>query len=156
MRTPFEDVGDFHKKFGLPRAEPSRQPRLLPEDMLRYRVGFMREELAEIVEAHDKGDLAGFLDGLVDLAWVAMGTAHYAGLPFDDAWDEVLRANMEKVRAADGDGDHKRGVAEVIRKPESWRPPDVAGVIARYSKFISALAGADQYGRLHPLDPGQR
>lgn len=139
MRTPFEDVGDFHKKFGLPRRELGREPALLDTETLRYRTAFMQEELGEFVEAADRGDMAGMLDALVDLAWVAMGTAHYMGAPFDDAWDEVLRANMEKTRGIPGTDDgHKRGTAEVIRKPAGWRPPDIVSVLERYHRLMAA------------------
>lgn len=147
MRTPFEDVGDFHKKFGLPRLGPGLAPNTLDKATLQYRAGFMREELNEFVEAADRGDMAGMLDALVDLAWVAMGTAHYMGVPFDDAWDEVLRANMEKTRGIPGaDDGHKRGAAEVIRKPAGWRPPDIVGVLSRYEKFRKALELVEQQG----------
>ena len=38
-------------------------------------------------------------DALIDLTYVAMGTAYMMGLPWQDLWDEVQRANMSKVRA---------------------------------------------------------
>lgn len=133
--TLFEVVATFHAKFGLPLAAHeggSRRPALLSKTEFKYRLGFLREELDEFLESHVEGDLPGALDALVDLCWVAAGTAHYMGLPFDEALAEVARANMSKVLAEPGDGDHKRGAAERIRKPEGWRPPMIDRVLERF------------------------
>lgn len=130
----FNDVGRFHRKFDLP-VTGDRPPAMLAPDVFRYRLQFMQEELDEFVTAHLEGDLEATLDALVDLAWVAMGTAHFLGAPFDEGWQEVVRANMEKERG-EADGAHKRGVAEVIRKPSGWRPPDHARVLADHRRRL--------------------
>jgi predicted HAD superfamily Cof-like phosphohydrolase len=126
----FEDVEKFHRRFGLPVA--GRGAPCAPMDTMtaEYRLNFLREELVEFQVALARGRLDDQLDALVDLAWVAMGTAHYMGAPFQEAWDLVAAANMRKVRkTVEVPGDHKRGTAEVIRKPFGWEPPDVQGAI---------------------------
>lgn len=119
--TTYDDVGDFHKKFDLPDARGLSHgdpPELLsPQDMVD-RVTFILEELSEFCAAHRRGDLEAAADGLADLAWVVLGTAHLMGLPFDAVWAEVRRANMDKVR----DERNKFKVG----KPEGWRPPDLS------------------------------
>lgn len=125
------DVGQFHAKFGLPVTGNAGPPALLDQRTLDYRVMFLREELHEFIDSCAEGNLAGALDALVDLAWVAIGTAHYMGCPFDAAWREVARANMEKVRAeADPNKPYRDGVGGAVVKPPGWVGPDVEGAIA--------------------------
>lgn len=152
MTTYFDDVGAFHRKFDLPHA-PRAKPRALDPSLFRFRAGFLIEELAEFVEAcgyyqvaptlrtvakaladrnapHLIGpmadaDVAGAADALADLVYVALGTAHFMGLPFDEVWDEVQRANMTKERATSADDlRSKREHAFDVVKPEGWALPD--------------------------------
>lgn len=134
MSMLFNDVGTFHKKFRLPVAE-GRPCRLLDLEVYQYRLDFMKEELSEFELAHGTGKLADAVDALVDLAWVVLGTAHYMGAPFNDAWMEVRRANMQKELAPAGTA-HKRGTADVICKPEGWQAPDIRHVIAWHNQQL--------------------
>jgi predicted HAD superfamily Cof-like phosphohydrolase len=131
--TNFTDVGDFHRRFDLPHLGDGSPPRLLSPDEFKFRYEFLKEELTELFEAHSCGDLPGFLDALVDLVYVACGTAHLSGLPFDAAWDEVQRANLTKVRATSAnDPLSKRGHALDVVKPPGWVAPDIEGVLRRH------------------------
>lgn len=121
----FDDVGAFHVRFGLPRAGDHRAPELPTYDVARYRLRFLDEELAELETALMVGDLALAADALADLVYVALGTAHLLGLPFDAIWAEVQRANLAKERATGpDDARSKRGHALDVVKPAGWRPPD--------------------------------
>jgi predicted HAD superfamily Cof-like phosphohydrolase len=117
----FDDVGDFHEKFGLEtwRGGP---PRELTPELLEFRIRFMLEELGEYCEAvgydlsatlkakntpsgtvltaqgHPVQDLPKAFDALIDLVYVALGTAQKHRFPWQAGWDEVQRANMAKVR----------------------------------------------------------
>lgn len=124
----FADVGDFHRKFGLPTAD-SGAPRFLPGHAERFRIKFMHEELAEFEKACEEADMPGALDALVDIIYVALGTAHLMGLPFDQAWAIVHDANMKKVRAASKDESKRRHALDVV-KPPGWTPPDHSGILA--------------------------
>lgn len=155
----FDDVGAFHRKFGVPSAADDRPPHHLDSGDFIYRFKFLLEELAEYADAQtangvaaatrklrdqiddlvavlginpSKVNLAESLDALVDLAWIAIGTAHFHHFPFDEAWAEVRRANMEKERGPTA----ARGHALDIRKPAGWKPPDLASVIERRRKFV--------------------
>lgn len=129
MADFYGDVGAFRSKFGF-QTEADGPPRLLPEIEFEIQFNHMLEELVEIREAHEAGDLAGVADGLVDLVYVALGTAQLMRLPFNELWDEVQRANMAKRRARDA-SESKRGDPNDVVKPEGWEGPDIEGVLAR-------------------------
>ena len=137
MNTMFQDVAEFHAKFDLPVAEieGGTQPCALPsKELIQYRVNFLREELTELVEACDRGDIVEAADAIADLVWVACGTAHYMGIPLDQVWHEVRRSNMEKRAWQEGDpikprAAHLTSMGPEIVKPAGWRPPDVVGVL---------------------------
>lgn len=127
MSTNFDDVKAFHEKFGVPVG--SSPHRFYSKEDFLFRYGFMSEELFEFLTAHERDDLPGMADALIDLVYVAMGTAVWLGLPWQELWDEVQRANMSKV-PAEKMPDGARHSFDV-RKPPGWEPPDVEGVILR-------------------------
>jgi len=112
------DIVDFHQQFGLKYDGP---PRALPGELSRFRTNFLFEELAEYSEAET---LEKKLDALVDLVYVALGTAHLHGFDFDAAWDRVHRANMQKIRGPSV----RSGEYDVI-KPAGWVAPDLRDLV---------------------------
>ena len=149
MRSDFDSVGDFHRKFGLPATqEPRRmtptlaertQPRVVDDSTARFRLLFLIEELREIAKGYGvemnivlhriegaPQDLPAIADGLVDLVYVALGTAHLHGLPWPELFAEVQRANMTKERAT-GSGDERstRGHSLDVVKPAGFTPPRI-------------------------------
>ena len=83
-RTNFEDVVDFSTKFKLPCPA---WPQLLEPDVFKFRLGFLREELEEIVAAPD---LPTYVDGCIDLAYVTLGTCYFHGSPWwGRTWREI-------------------------------------------------------------------
>lgn len=125
----FSDVGDFHEKFDLHRSD--KNPGLQETDpaLLIFRAKFMQEELDEFMAGMESGDDAQMFDALIDLVYVAMGTAHLKGYPWQRGWEAVQKANMAKVRAAKDGSDSKRGSAWDVVKPEGWTPPDIEAVL---------------------------
>lgn len=139
MSSFFDDVGEFHRKFGLPHLGDGESPRLLSETDFNFRYRFLKEELRELDEAQGNGDLAKVADALADLVYVALGTAHLMGVPMNEIWAEVQRANLAKARARGADDPRStRGHRLDVVKPEGWLPPDVEGVIARYARRTAA------------------
>jgi predicted HAD superfamily Cof-like phosphohydrolase len=153
--THFSDVKAFHQKFGLLVHE---QPVHLTKRKLGERIQFLKEELDEFAEASgysltkrlgiyepDSGfeqDLAQQADALIDLVYVAIGTAVQLGLPWQELWDDVQRANMSKVR-----GETKRGHKVDVTKPEGWVGPMTEQILNRhgynradYMDFDGAIA----------------
>jgi len=130
-KTNFEDVGDFHRKFDLETSDDDPGPIVISQELIDFRTKFMQEELDEFIAAISQPsgvDHAGTFDALIDLVYVAMGTAHLFGYPWQEGWDEVQRANMAKLRAATAD-QSKRASAWDVVKPLGWTPPDIAGVL---------------------------
>jgi predicted HAD superfamily Cof-like phosphohydrolase len=128
----FEDVGAFHKKFDLPNGAPG--PRDVSMSVAYFRRKFLEEELEEFKDAQDRHDIVGIADALVDLVYVALGTAHFYGLPWEELWDEVQRANMKKVRALSADASKRGSVFDVV-KPPGWQPPDLARILRQYGEW---------------------
>ena len=134
----FRDIGRFHDKFELkPTEDPGHR---LPDDRLSFRIRFLFEELQEychavghpILAADERGhvtmscedefDAEQAFDALIDLVYVALGTAFLHRFPFNEGWDRVQEANMKKVRAS-SEEQSKRGSKSDVVKPEGWTPP---------------------------------
>lgn len=114
------DIRAFHEKFALVYPE---NPSFLDPEMQGFRSRFLREEADEYDEAIAEGDLEKAFDALIDLVYVAVGTAYLHGFQFAEGWRRVHSKNMEKVRA-EKPGDSKRGTTYDVVKPEGWTPPD--------------------------------
>ncbi|MBU6231512.1 nucleoside triphosphate pyrophosphohydrolase family protein [Patescibacteria group bacterium] len=133
-RDQYKDVRECHEHFGLVLNGP--RPRRLSKRKMLERIQFLQEELDELVTAtglKGKGsaqDFAGQADALVDLVYVALGTAAMMGLPWGALWDDVHRANMSKVR-----GITHRGHKVDLAKPAGWVGP--------HTDEILTLAGYD-------------
>jgi len=133
MPTNFTDVGDFHRKFGLHASDHGDAgPVEVPEELYLFRLKFLQEELDEFRDSWEHGDVAGLADALIDLVYVAMGTAHLFGFPWEALWNEVQGANMSKVRATpEAMGPRQNSSHDVIKGP-NFTPPDINGVLEQY------------------------
>lgn len=160
----FADVRAFHEKFGLIHA---RTPQHLTRRKLKERLEFLLEELRELAQGcgmeldydaddefcfvdaprHDQ-DLAQQADALVDLVYVALGTAVQLGLPWEKLWDDVQRANMAKVR-----GPTKRGHAVDVTKPEGWRGPRTMEILV--DTGYQRIAWCAPWRAPGPIDEGR-
>ena len=116
-----KDVAKFQLKFG---QLVYKHPGHLTHRKLQERIDFLQEELDEFKKACDEQDLAEQADALVDLVYVALGTANMLGLPFDELWSDVQRANMAKKR-----GVGKRGHLVDCIKPEGWVGPKTMDIL---------------------------
>lgn len=133
IQSAFQDVQDFHSKFEVPLAT---KPSLLDDSTYNFRLGFMQEELQEFVQGHFDNDLEMAFDSLIDLVYVAYGTAQMMGCTpamWQELWDAVQVANMSKVRATSA-ADSKRGTSLDVVKPSGWESPSVKHkeILARY------------------------
>lgn len=127
MNDLFKDIKEFHEKFGL---EYNGYPKELNDSVMLYRMCFMLEELNEYIASVHKHDLEGAFDALIDLVYVALGTAYFHGFPFNEGWKLVHEANMKKIRTAHK-GHSKRNSEFDIIKPEGWEAPDLSELIRR-------------------------
>lgn len=147
-----EDIREFHEKFGL---EYKGKPRSLPPELSDFRLKFMREEFEEYDDAtfiikneltqlnrdQDVGiitiNLEQQLDALVDLVYVALGTAYLHGFDFNEAWRRVHAANMRKVRTLSADESKRGSIFDVI-KPKGWTPPSHVDLVEDHEHQVKA------------------
>lgn len=116
LNEAWEDVKLFHKTFRSPVGE---SPRMLRCERAAARADWMREEVDEFLEA---GDMYEQADAMIDLIYFALGTMVEMGIPPQDLFDVVQKANMSKLWP-DGQP-HFREDGKVI-KPEGWQHPEV-------------------------------
>jgi len=126
----FEDVAEFHLKvLGVP---PPESVTLVSKDFAMERFRFLAEETNEYLEAMLEADMVKAVDGLLDTVYVALGTLYFMGIPVQECWTAIQKANMAKVR-----GTTSRGNKIDARKPEGWVGPEteiaaaILGVINR-------------------------
>jgi predicted HAD superfamily Cof-like phosphohydrolase len=75
-------------------------------------------------------DLPKIFDGLIDLVYVALGTAQLHHFPWADGFAEVQRANMTKERATRAEQSTRGSTFDVV-KPAGWTPPNIIEVLMR-------------------------
>lgn len=118
------NVSEFHRKFDFPIGETDE---LTGNDVNQdFRLKFMQEELNEFDDALIAKDRVAAFDALLDLVYVAYGTALWLGVTpeqWDAGFHAVHSANMAKVRVASAD-ESKRGHAFDAKKPEGWVGPE--------------------------------
>lgn len=114
--SQFEQVLQFRRQLGLPVGG---RPTLLASEHISFHTRFILEELSELMMAHEKGNLVDATDAIIDLIYVALGCAAHMGLPFDEAFEIVHEANMQKKP-----GTTKRGSQFDAVKPAGWVSPE--------------------------------
>lgn len=124
MRKLIEDVTTFQRTKRTWPSGVSPKPGHVTDRVMSGRLNFLKEELGELETAWHRDDLAEMGDALVDLIYVAIGTALMMGLPLEEMWDEVQRANMDKQQV--GAVGYKGGLI----KPDGWKPPQHESILA--------------------------
>jgi predicted HAD superfamily Cof-like phosphohydrolase len=99
----------------------------VPAAELALRQDLLDEEVDELRDAVRAADVVAIADALADIVYIACGTAQALGIPFDDVFAEVHRANMSKL-GADG-RPILRADGKILKGP-AYTPPDVAAVLA--------------------------
>ncbi len=113
------DVREFHHVFGI---EIGQELGFQSTESAILRLNLIAEEFKEVLDEFESQDIEKLAQELVDLVYVTVGAAITFGIPFDRVWDEVHRANMEKV----GGGMREDGK---VLKPEGWVPPNIKGAL---------------------------
>lgn len=123
------DIHDMHTKFCV-RDKVDEFLHNGKEDVLReylkFRIDFIREELIELECAYEDGDSEEIVDALIDIIVVASGTLDAFGVDGQAAWDEVLRANMDKSPGMKASRPNKFGFPD-LTKGEDWVGPNHEG-----------------------------
>lgn len=153
-------VIQLYEKFNLTNKTDNSH-RKLSEEEIRFRVGFLFEELFETTQAfglelnpHTKNSLIEsiktshinlnkyndeeVIDGLLDLVYVAFGTLISKELPEDqirEHQEEIQRANLEKKPVTNTDDTRqKRKYHLDLFKPPGWKGPNHTRIIEKYAK----------------------
>lgn len=117
-------VAEFHSKFGLPTGDTDHL--MGNPEAQEFRLKFLQEELDELKVALEEGNKTKAFDALLDLVYVAYGTALFAGIDpmqWFHGMTTVHRCNMAKVKVESAD-ESKRGSAFDVRKPAGWVGPE--------------------------------
>jgi len=122
-----KDIADMHKKYGV-QSKVSELDETSLGALLKFRLDFLAEEYNELCAASLSRPVNAeeTVDALIDLCVVAIGTLDLFGVDAYAAWDEVLRANMNKEVGIKPSRPNPLGLPDLI-KPEGWTAPSHAG-----------------------------
>jgi predicted HAD superfamily Cof-like phosphohydrolase len=98
--------------------------RMLNDTEWQWLKAALKEEMTEMETAHTTGDIAGMVDGALDMVYFAIGALRRMGLTTDQAWDSffaIHNANMTKKKGKlEKRGDFEHDAV----KPENFVPPE--------------------------------
>ncbi|MCC6597358.1 MAG: nucleoside triphosphate pyrophosphohydrolase family protein [Alphaproteobacteria bacterium] len=119
-KTTLEQVQEFHETYGLPVEST---PKINDAKTNALRINLLAEELDELKEALEQGDIVEVLDALTDLQYVLDGAYLSFGLHAvkQTAFNEVHRSNMSKL-GADGKPIRRPEDGKVLKGPDYFEP----------------------------------
>lgn len=121
----FTDMTLMHQRYGF---HPSQGNHKLDVDQVKARLDFIREELDETYLAFFEASPANFIDGLIDIVVVAVGTLDLLGINGEGAWKEVYNRNIQKEVGSNPSRPNTKGMDLI--KPKGWKPPELAPFIS--------------------------
>jgi len=119
-----KDIAEMHSKYGVHEWIKNNPDKL--EQLLHFRIAFLKEEFDETFKATGEKDAEEIVDGLIDLCVVAIGTLDAFGIDANKAWDEVHKANMSKEVGVKESRPNPLGLPDLI-KPADWKAPSHTG-----------------------------
>lgn len=99
-------------------------PTLSTADYHKLNMDFIREELTEMDDSWQEGNLPELVDGIGDAVYYLLGYALRLGVDLGPVLYEIHLANMEKAHDPSGADGGKR-----VSKPEGWEPPRIAELL---------------------------
>lgn len=122
-----KDIDEMHVKFGVHDwFEANKNDAELMAKYLRFRIDMCKEELYETYDAVEANDQEEIVDGLIDMCVFAIGTLNVFGVDANQAWNEVMHANMAKNPGVKEGRPNPFGLPDLI-KPEGWQAPSHDG-----------------------------
>ena len=119
------DIEDMHEYYGHKEAVQA-----LPADKLKafllFRANFIKEEYEEMWESIETRNPEEFVDALIDMCVVAIGTLDLLNVDAQEAWTRVFEANMAKTSGVNPNRPNEFGLPDLI-KPEGWTAPSHKG-----------------------------
>ena len=130
-KTTLEQVQEFHETYGLPVKDA---PDISDPKTNKLRVNLLAEEVEELQEALEAGDLVEVLDALTDIQYVLDGAYLSFGLQHvkTAAFEEVQRSNMSKL-GEDGKPIVREEDGKILKGPNYFKP-DIAQFIKAEDK----------------------
>ena len=91
---------------------------------ISLRKSLLQEEVDELSDAVAKNDQVEILDAVIDIIYIALGTAHECGVldKVSKAWDLVHKNNMTKLGV---DGKVVKNENGKVIKPNNYLPVDL-------------------------------
>jgi predicted HAD superfamily Cof-like phosphohydrolase len=118
------DIAGMHRYYGVnEKVQEFDKDKL--QQFLNFRMSFLDEELNETKKAVRERNAEEIVDGLIDLCVVAIGTLDSMGIDSYDAWNKVLRANLQKEVGVKPERPNPLGLPDLI-KPAGWKAPSHA------------------------------
>jgi len=118
------DIAGMHRYYGVNEKVKEFDKEKL-QQFLNFRMSFLDEELNETKKAVREKNAEEIVDGLIDLCVVAIGTLDAMGIDSYDAWNKVLRANLQKKGGGKPERPNPLGLPDLI-KPDGWKAPSHA------------------------------
>ncbi|MBI1300482.1 MAG: hypothetical protein GC137_02390 [Alphaproteobacteria bacterium] len=126
-KTTLKQVQEFHETYGLPVKDT---PDITDPKTNALRINLIAEELEELKEALEQGDMVETLDALIDLQYVLDGAFLSFGMQHlkEPAFNEVHASNMSKL-GEDGKPIVRPEDGKILKGPNYFTPD--------MTKFIS-------------------
>ena len=130
-----QDITLMHNQYGVKEwMHDNKNDTDKMRKYLEFRINFLREELDETQKAFAESDPEEIVDGLIDLCVVAIGTLDAFGVNPYTAWDQVLKANMNKEVGVKPERPNPLGLPNLI-KPEGWEAPSHEGNHGKFNNI---------------------
>ena len=130
-----KDISEMQYKYGVKKwMHDNQDDKEKMRKYLEFRINFLREELDETQKAFAESDAEEIVDGLIDLCVVAIGTLDAYGINPYTAWDQVLKANMNKEVGVKPERPNPLGLPDLI-KPEGWEAPSHEGNHGKFNNI---------------------
>jgi len=116
-------LDEFHRACGY---NHSPIPSVDDRDRVTLWTNLLREEVGELLEALESGNLVAVADGIGDSLYVLFGMSLAFGIPIQEVFSEIHASNLSKIKR----GTTWRPDGKVLRS-DDYRKPDIRGIIER-------------------------
>lgn len=118
-----QQVRQFNETYNVKTSDKPKLPNDIEATLMH---NLILEELMELNEAIDDGDVVGIADALADIVYVTAQQAVTHGYPIDELVREVQRSNMSKL------GEDGRPIirsdGKVLKGP-NYSPPNLRDIL---------------------------
>lgn len=125
------DMRKMHDKYGIGKVINEMDVSTLSA-FIRFRSECIQEEVDEFNDAIKANDAEEMVDALIDICVFAIGTLDVMDVDANEAWDKVLKANMNKSVGIKEGRPNPLGLPDLM-KPTDWIAPEHS---ENHGKFI--------------------